>query len=177
MIKFLLTIMAMLGENNKFIKFLIEVFQTPLGEITKRTKDIINECVQNTENIAKYIIELSTDATQSIDSIIDSIKKRYGYSVTVKDVTEVIREFKIRKQYIGNLGKSAVDIAKIMNDAGETGISEESVMKVMEDKGYSKFSFAKNMILRRVAEESIEVSMQVVDTAIQLAVTRFFSKK
>lgn len=174
MIKWLLIVVSVVG-NNKYLKFLIELFSGEMGRVVDTVKKIINEGVQNTEKIAGYVIANQTKTTAEI---IEEIKAMYGYEITERDIQEIIKERKMREYIYANKEK---DPASMITGIFETyGIeaTEFEVLRVRIEKGYSKFELAKNIIIRRLKEEGKEeISIQTIDTLIQNAVTRFFGKK
>lgn len=174
MIKWLLIVVSVVG-NNKYLKFLIELFSGEMGRVVDTIKKIINEGVQNTEKIAGYVIANQTKTTAEI---IEEIKAMYGYEITERDIQEIIKERKMREYIYANQDKDPESMITGIFDIYGIKATEFEVLRVRIEKGYSKFELAKNIIIRRLKEEGKEeISIQTIDTLIQNAVTRFFGKK
>ncbi len=175
MIKWLMVIVGIVGNNNKYLRFLLELFNGEMGKVVDAAKNIINEGVQNTEKISAHI---AANLSKTAAELIEEIKAKYGYELTERDITEIIKERKMREYIYANQDKEPAGMITGIFETYGIEVTEFELLRVAIEKGYSKFELAKNIILRRLKEEGKEkISVQSIDTMIQNAVTRFFGKK
>lgn len=80
MIKWLMVIVGIVGNNNKYLRFLLELFNGEMGKVVDAVKNIINEGVQNTEKISAYV---AANLSKTAAELIEEIKAKYGYELPV----------------------------------------------------------------------------------------------